>query len=150
MDIRVLENSDFETVIIIALSLPEWFTKSGVELIKKDIPFQKGFLAYKDDKVIGFLTFIVNQGIATIGWMGVLPSFHKKGIGSALIVELKKLLIKNNIHRILVSTLADSVEYEPYARTRAFYRKNGFVDYERIPHLNNPEQEEELILALDI
>lgn len=148
MKIESFEIKSSEEVVKIALALPEWFTVNGIELIKKDILFQSGLLATKDEQTIGFLTFFVNQGEATIGWMGVLPKFHKNGIGTALIGELKNLLLMNDIHTVLVSTLGDSVDYEPYAKTRAFYRKNGFNDHKIIPHLDNPEQEEELVLSL--
>lgn len=150
MLIKKMEISDSESVIQVSLALPQWFTGAGIELIRKDVAFQNGFLALVNGEVVGFLTFFVNQGVSTIGWMGVLPQFQKNGIGTALINELKHLLIKNNIRRIKVSTLGDAVDYPPYAKTRAFYRKNGFVDFEKIPHLDNPEQEEELVLALDL
>lgn len=141
---------DHTVILEIAKALPQWFTSGGIESITKDIQFQDGIVAFEDNRAIGFLTFFVNQGIANIGWMGVLPEFHRRGVGEKLLQELRVVLLKHQITSILVGTLGDSVVYEPYERTRAFYRKNGFVDFQKIPHPENPEQEEELILRSEI
>jgi GNAT superfamily N-acetyltransferase len=150
MQIREMKADDHQDAIAIALALPQWFTKSGLESIRKDIRFQTGLVAVEVGKIIGFVTFFVNQGVATIGWMGVLPEIQRSGVGLSLLQELKLLLQKSNVRRILVSTLGDSVDYEPYARTRSFYRKFGFADFQHLLHPENPEQEEELILSIDI
>ena len=148
MIIRGLERSDFDAVIEIAQSLPEWFTNSGIDSIRKDIVFQMGIIGIENRLPVGFLTFFVNQGVATIGWMGVRPNYHRGGVGKAMLEHLKDCLARARVNKILVSTLGDSVDYEPYARTRAFYRKSGFSDSKLILHPDNPEQEEELILEL--
>lgn len=142
--------SDFPQIEVIAKALPQWFTTGGLASIRKDIYFQSGIIAEDKNQIVGFVTYFVNQGIATIGWMGVLPTSHRHGIGTSLLSELRTILKQHDIKAILVSTLGDAVEYEPYARTRAFYRKNGFVDYQKIQHPDNPEQEEELILRTEI
>lgn len=137
---------DVSGIMKVAIALPQWFTEGGLASIKRDIYFQSGLVAENENQIIGFLTFFVNQGVATIGWMGVLPNYHRIGIGFQLITELRSILANHTIRIIEVSTLGDSVDYEPYSRTRAFYRKNGFVDFQKIQHPNNSEQEEELIL----
>jgi hypothetical protein len=50
------------------------------------------------------------------------------------------------VKTLQVYTLGDSVDYEPYERTRAFYRALGFVDFKREPHPDNPECPESLFL----
>lgn len=150
MLIRKISNIDLPAILKIAESLPQWFTASGLESVESDLPFQSGFVAVEHDHVIGFITFFVNQGSATIGWMGIAPSHHRNGIGRALLAELRSYLKTFKIKSILVSTLSDAVEYEPYGRTRAFYRSNGFFDLQRIEHPENPEYEEELILKCNL
>lgn len=149
MKIERMKEEDFPHVLSVAVALPQWFTKGGIESIRKDIPFQSGLVAIDGGAIVGFLTFFVNQGAATIGWMGVLPYRQRDGIGTSLMNALKARLAEIGVKKIFVSTLGDSVDYEPYARTRSFYRKSGFVDFQKIEHPNNPEQEEELILCLD-
>jgi GNAT superfamily N-acetyltransferase len=80
--------------------------------------------------------------------MGVLPDQQRKGFGKQLLNRLVDDLRSNRVSELYVRTLGDSVEYEPYAKTRAFYRANGFQDFQRIQHPENPEYEEELLLVL--
>ncbi len=146
-----LDPSFEDSVVEIATVLPQWFTKTGIENLKLDIKHQKGFvLRDNENQVLGFVTYFMNQGVAQIGWMGVHPDQHRKSIGSQLLEALEESLSSYGIKELLVSTLGDSVDYEPYARTRSFYRKNGFVDYKKINHLENPECEEELVLRKDL
>lgn len=148
MQLRSTFPTDHQEILELTKALPEWFTPTGIEALAKDLQSQKGFAAISENGLIGFLTYFVDQQNATISWMGVHPKSHRQGIGEKLINELKNFLRSQNIRSISVGTLGDSVDYEPYARTRAFYRKNGFKDFQRIAHPENPEQEEELILKL--
>jgi hypothetical protein len=50
------------------------------------------------------------------------------------------------IEELRVGTLGDSVAYEPYVGTRAFYRTLGFADFKH-ERLDNPECPEKLILS---
>lgn len=143
-----MTDGDHPKILKLASSLTDWFTPSGLEKMRSDLEIHDGLIATEKSEVIGFLIFQKTTAAVTISWMGVDRTFQREGIGSALLAELK-LEIGAAISKIFVSTLGESVDYEPYKRTRAFYRKNGFVDFERIKHPDNPEQEEELILSLD-
>lgn len=46
---------------------------------------------------------------------------------------------------MLVETLGESVDYEPYDRTRAFYRAAGFRDFKSVM-TDNPGMPESLTL----
>jgi GNAT superfamily N-acetyltransferase len=113
-----------------------------------DLPYQKGWIAWEGSRPLGFISFFVNQAKGEIGWMGVLPDQQRKGFGKQLLNRLVDDLRSNRVSELYVRTLGDSVEYEPYAKTRAFYRANGFQDFQRIQHPENPEYEEELLLVL--
>lgn len=126
--------------------MPEWFSPKGIEFMARDAWFQKGFVAFCDEQAVGFIFYFVNQGIAEISWMGVSPSQHKKGIGKFLLNAMLDRLAARNVTEILVKTLGDSVVYDPYARTREFYRRCGFKDFFRKMQPENPEMEEELTL----
>jgi GNAT superfamily N-acetyltransferase len=145
INIRDYKPEDFKGIIEIAESLPEWFTKNGLENMKKDLGFQPGFVAEKDSDRIGFLSYFVSEGVGQIGWMGVLKELHRNGIGRKLVERTSSALKSAGISRLRVYTLGDSVEYEPYARTRAFYWAVGFEDHERIKQ-DNPECPEQLIM----
>lgn len=145
---RIIEAStrDVDTILNISSELPQWFTQSGLDSIKKGCLFQNGYLIEVNQSPVGFLLFFVNQGEATISWMGVRKAYHGNGCGKALINRLEHDLKSSGIVKIYVSTLGDKVKYEPYNLTRSFYRNLGFEDFKRIEHKDNPECEEELIL----
>lgn len=141
---------DKTAVLKVAKSLPQFFTQKAVEFISADFHSQKGFVYRLNDKVVGFIMYFSNQGIAEIGWMGVKPEFQGKKIGTELLMYLKSELIKNKCSSLIVKTLDESVDYKPYEQTRAFYMKNGFIKSHVIQHPENPECEAELILKMDL
>ncbi|MFQ6089395.1 MAG: GNAT family N-acetyltransferase [Candidatus Methanofastidiosia archaeon] len=147
--IRKYVNDDFEQLIEIAKALPEWFTTNGIKHMSIDLLYQHGFVAVLDFQIVGFLSFFVSEGIGQIGWIGILPEFHREGIGRKLIDGLISELRQKGVRELRVNTLGDSVEYEPYERTRAFYRGIGFKDFQRIKQ-DDPECPELLILAKNI
>lgn len=80
MQLRAMTGQDFSKVETVAAALPEWFTSGGLASIRKDIHFQSGIVAENGGQIEGFVTYFVNQGTATIGWMGILPTYHRKGV----------------------------------------------------------------------
>jgi GNAT superfamily N-acetyltransferase len=148
VSLRSLSKEDLESVLEVARALPQWFTPKGLELMQVDLPYQKGWIAWEGSSPLGFISFFVNQAKGEIGWLGVLPDQQRKGIGKQLLNRLVEDLQSNRVSELYVRTLGDSVEYEPYAKTRAFYRANGFQDFQRFQHPDNPECEEELLLLL--
>ncbi len=147
--IRKYEPEDFEHIIGIAKALPEWFTENGFEHMQIDLRFQKGYVAVKDSQIIVFLSYFTTEGEGQIGWMGILPKFHSQGIGRMLVNQLISELKEVGVKTLRVYTLGDSVEYEPYARTRAFYRGVGFKDFRRFKQ-DNTECPEQLIMTKNI
>lgn len=103
----------------------------------------------REGTIIGFITFYVSEGIGHIGWLGVSPNYHRRGIGRLLVERLCTQLKRDGVREMQVCTLGDSVEYEPYERTRAFYRALGFRDLSRVMQ-DNPECPELLTLKRDL
>lgn len=149
-NIQTITTMDKHHILEIAKSLPQFFTKKGVEFIDTDLHSQNGFIYRMDEKSVGFIMYFSNQGVAEIGWMGVKPEFQGKGIGKQLLDHLKKVLIKNRCSSLIVKTLDESVDYKPYEQTRAFYLGNGFKKSHVIQHPENPECEAELVLKMDL
>ncbi|MGZ3794587.1 MAG: GNAT family N-acetyltransferase [Bdellovibrio sp.] len=149
-NIQIMTEMDKLLVLNIARSLPEFFTQKGIEFISSDFHSQKGFVFRTNDKLVGFVTYFSNQGIAEIGWMGVKPEFQGRQIGTQLLNHLKNELIKNNCSSVIVKTLDENVDYKPYEQTRAFYLKNCFKKSHVLHHPENPECEMELVLKMDL
>jgi GNAT superfamily N-acetyltransferase len=57
---------------------------------------------------------------------GVLPEYHGKGIGKKLMNTAEDYFKKNGCKYIIVKTLSEKANYEPYERTRKFYLSVGF------------------------
>jgi ribosomal protein S18 acetylase RimI-like enzyme len=130
--IRTLVESDYAGVGEVVADLPEWFDeKARSTSIPFDIRHQRGYVATRQGEVVGFITLYVAEGKLNIGWLGVKSKLHRQGIGRLLLAKAEKVAQEMGIDELATYTLGDSVEYEPYARTRQFYFANGFQVYQR-------------------
>jgi ribosomal protein S18 acetylase RimI-like enzyme len=132
--IKIVENMDDKTTITLKImhSLPAWFSPpEDIErkaVTHREYPF---IVAFDDNAPIGFVALkIHNQYTADIFNLGVLESYHRQGIGRSLIETAERYCVDNGYLYLTVKTLDSSAEYEPYERTRAFYRKMGFIPLE--------------------
>ena len=129
----------------VARSLPEWFNAEGLEQISVDIHNQMGGVAEVDGDIVGFVTWLSRDGLGEIGWIGIAPDSHRHGIGRRLLAFAEDHLRASGVTEVQVETLGESVDYEPYERTRAFYRAEGF-QYLRSEMTDNPGMPESLWL----
>jgi ribosomal protein S18 acetylase RimI-like enzyme len=147
--VRAKLDADVDGIAAVAESLPEWFTESARQRIPVDARFQCGFVAERDGRVVGFILYLVWEATAHITWVGVHPKHQRQGTGRRLVQETEAVLKRGGVARLEVATLSDSVDYEPYERTRAFYEAVGFGPFRRVQH-DNPECPESLHLCKDI
>jgi ribosomal protein S18 acetylase RimI-like enzyme len=141
-----MTSDDFAAAIAIARSLAEWFNDAGIEEMAGDLRWQMGAVAELDGEVVGLVTWCLHEGIGEIGWIAVSPEHHRHGIGGRLLQFAKDSLRDSGVTEVvLVETLGDSIDYEPYERTRAFYRAAGFRDFKRVM-TDNPGMPESLTL----
>ncbi len=128
--IRQIIQEDRATIVEMAKSLRQWFTELGIQQIARDLQTLKGLVALEDENTAGFVTYsiTVDETIAELTWIAAHPNLHRKGIGRSLVEALEEVLVRLGVSALEVSTVADSVEYEPYARTRSFYHALGFTD----------------------
>lgn len=145
-DLRPMTPDDFTAAIDVARSLPEWFNEPGIEQMTADLHDQMGAVAQMDGEVVGFITWCTHDdGVGEIGWIAVGPDQHRHGIGSCLLELAEDSLRDSGVTEVQVETLGDSVDYEPYERTRAFYRAAGYRDFKRVM-TDNPGMPESLTL----
>lgn len=118
-------------------ALPEWFgVEKATRQYIKDIEVFPTFLAWRSDRVIGFLTLKEhNDYAAEIHVMGILPEMHRRGVGRALIETVENYLQRRGVEYLQVKTLSSHHPDEGYARTRAFYEAVGFRPLEEFPDL---------------
>ncbi len=118
-------------------SLPDWFgiPESTQEYIKvsSKLPF---FAAMDESKPVGFISIKENnQYTAEIYVMGVLPDYHKQGIGRGLFNKVSDWSKENGYEFLQVKTLDESHPDVYYAGTRKFYLSMGFKPLECFPEL---------------
>lgn len=128
MKIRKLTEKDFKKVMNVIKKLHgKWFTNGAIKKeIPIDIKINKGFIAEENNRVLGFLTYTSYEGKVELGWFGVDPKLHRKGVGTALFKKVEKEIKKTGTSELRVDTLSEKEKYKPYERTRAFYQKMGF------------------------
>jgi GNAT superfamily N-acetyltransferase len=109
-------------------SLPRWF---GIE--KAIVDYARAaeglptFVARINGETAGFLSLeFHNPHSAEIHVMAVRESFHRRGVGRALVSAAEEHARREGAEFFLVKTLAPSARSEEYERTRRFYESVGF------------------------
>lgn len=125
--VREGTRNDLPEIINLSGDLNEWFTERGVDLLGVDVNFQSQIVAVHRNFLVGFISFYVFEGIAHIAWMGVDRCRHRMGIGRTLMSHMKKEMKKHGVSKIKLLTLGEDIDYEPYARTRAFITACDFA-----------------------
>lgn len=137
MNIEFLENGKPEITEKVLCSLPDWFgleesTKAFIHN-SKELPM---FVAFEQDRAVGFVSIKKHSEYAAeVYVMGVLPEFHRKGIGQALLKEAESWLADKGLEFLQVKTLSQDRECEFYKKTRLFYQAYGFRPLEVISSL---------------
>lgn len=109
--------------------LPEWFgNKQALDEYVIEVAELTFWAALnKDNTCVGFFAVKTHYGhTGDIFVCGVLPEYQHSGIGKTLYNMAEKYFIQIGCKYIIVKTLSDTIEYEPYARTREFYERVGF------------------------
>jgi ribosomal protein S18 acetylase RimI-like enzyme len=145
--LRKLETRDIEACAKIAKALSDWFTKEEVSKIKSDAAVNPAYVYEEGGEILAFI--IVQDKLTSeleILHLAVTPEAQNKGIGTRLLKHIEYL----GANRITVKTLDESVDYEPYVKTRNFYLKNGFVKKEVIENPDWDPGNPCLILSKDL
>jgi ribosomal protein S18 acetylase RimI-like enzyme len=72
--------------------------------------------------------------------MGVLPEYHRQGIGRTMLRHAEETLSREGVEFFQVKTLSPRHPDEGYKQTRAFYLAYGFRPLEEFPNLWSPDQ----------
>lgn len=71
--------------------------------------------------------------------MGVLPEWHRRGVGGGLIARLETDAAAAGRRFLTVKTLAPSDPDPHYAATRCFYERSGFTALQELPGFWGPD-----------
>ncbi|MEX2372420.1 MAG: GNAT family N-acetyltransferase [Dehalococcoidia bacterium] len=123
-------------------SLPEWFgMESANAQYEADIPGLDTFTATDEaGDLLGFLAVKAhNEESQEIWVMAVRREWHRHGVGTRLMHTAEAWLASLGVRYVQVKTQGPSRDYEPYARTRAFYRAMAYVPIEEFTTLWDEE-----------
>lgn len=138
LQFRAAAPADAEAMLAVARSLPEWFNQQGLLEMARDFQTHQGIVAVAKSStsaaVVGFVTWAPSPhtpeaGLVELTWLGVTPPHQGNGVGRRLVEALEDWCRQACVSVVQVSTLAESVDYAPYVRTRSFYRSLGFRDW---------------------
>jgi ribosomal protein S18 acetylase RimI-like enzyme len=122
-------------------SLPDWFgVEDATRQYTLDIQSLPTLLAWQANQVVGFLSIKThNSYSAEIFVTGVLPEFHRQGIGTRLVAAAEAYVQEKGCEYLQVKTLGPSHADPFYASTRSFYEKVGFRPLEEFKQIWNEE-----------
>lgn len=130
-----------ETCETILRALPNWFgIETAIQAYIADANSQPTFVARINKDPAGFLTLMEHTPYAAeIHEMGVLPEYHRQGVGRILVESAETYLKQKSFEYLQVKTLSDKHPDPGYTRTRAFYLALGFRPLQEFPELWGPE-----------
>jgi GNAT superfamily N-acetyltransferase len=137
MTIECIEENKADICEKVLRSLPGWFgIESAILEYIRDVQTMPMLAAIEEGEVLGFLSLNFHNSFTTeIHVMGVLPEYHRKNIGRALIKAAEDYLRGRSYKYLTVKTLSESRPSEEYDRTRNFYYRVGFVPVEEFKTL---------------
>ncbi|MEV4553498.1 GNAT family N-acetyltransferase [Nonomuraea wenchangensis] len=117
--------------------LPSWFgmpeANAGYVEAAKRLP---GLVAYAGAEAVGVLLHQRHfPETAEIHLMAVSPSWHRRGVGRALVDAVVAEVRSDGCRMLQVKTLGAGHPDPGYVRTRAFYRAVGFLPLEETDDL---------------
>ena len=143
IEIKTIENPDVKEAIAetILKDLPEWF---GIESARaeyiKHSRHSIFYAAFENGKPVGFIGLKENFAeTAEIYVMGILKTYHRKGIGRMLFERAESQLKESGFRLFEVKTLSESNPDANYKKTRAFYRAMGFLPLDEQKELWDPQ-----------
>lgn len=116
-------------------ALPDWFgiESSVVEYTRnvQPLPF---WAALDAGRPVGFVALLAhNAYTAEVFVTGILPGYHRRGIGRRLIACCEDFCRERQMTYLTVKTLDESREDSYYEKTRRFYFAMGFRPLEVFP-----------------
>jgi len=115
---------DFEQIYDIEQAcFVEPYTREQLMYEFSENPLNKILVAYDEDKIAGFVDYMITFNSATISQIAVLPDYRKKGLGSKLLEEMEKSFPKE------IDDVVETITLEVRGsniNAISFYKKNGY------------------------
>jgi GNAT superfamily N-acetyltransferase len=139
MEVKIVPIAEDRELICgkVLMSLPQWFgIRSAREGYARFAARAPMLGAKVDEQIVGYAALSEHFGInCEIHSMGVEPSWHRRGIGRALINATIQWSAERGFKYVTVKTLSEKHKDQHYAKTRRFYLEMGFLPFEELPEL---------------
>ncbi|EKD81388.1 MAG: hypothetical protein ACD_39C01832G0006 [uncultured bacterium] len=115
--------------------LPEWFgIENALAGYREEIDTLPTFLIKRQQQNCGFICLKTHfKESVELYVLGLLPEFHRHGIGRAAIESVTEYYRSQGVEYIQVKTVSSSNKWPEYEKTRSFYLSLGFRPLEIIP-----------------
>lgn len=135
---RVRDWSDIKKILLSTRLFYSYEIDVALDLLDDQIKWKEesifSFLfADRNRECVGYVCYgpiLTTDNRYDMYWIAVRKDLHGKGIGKILVEETEKRICEKKGRHIYVET-SSREDYEP---TRAFYRRNGYVEVARVPH----------------
>ena len=121
---RLVRKEDFEQVYEIEKNcFVDPYPRQQLEYEFSGNPLNKIIVAVDDDKIVGFIDFMITFNSATIIQVAVIEEYRKQGIASNLLEEMEKSFPKN------IDDIVESITLEVRKSNVPaiyLYKKNGY------------------------
>ncbi len=147
--IREKRKEDVDGIIKIAQGLPEYFNPREIERLRKEAPGLEGLAAGQGEDIVGYLLFKIDRekDICIIDSIAVRKDLMSQGVGRELGERLFEIGKSRGIETVRVATLAPTIKYAPYEKTRNFYiKKLGFQKGEVVADYWYPGSDPAIVL----
>ena len=127
---EIIDPSEKSTICANILhALPKWFGNAEANAgFIRDVQRMPFFAATENGVAVGFIALdIFDEHTAEIHVMGVLPEYHRKGVGRQLVAHCEAYCLSQDVPVMTVKTLAGTHPSKSYAKTRRFYESLGFM-----------------------
>jgi len=122
--IRSAKKEELAVCLDLAKNLSDFFSKDGIREMEKDLENTSVFI-YDGGSIKGFVALKEkSKDVAEIAWIAVANEYQREGIGKDLLCYVEE---STNYKILLVKTLDEKADYQPYDAARKFYEKNGFL-----------------------
>ena len=113
---------------------PRWVPEVHIAAMPVDFRCQRGFVAVERKRIVGYVSYLSEEGIPRIARLGVDPALHRKGIGKRLVAAVEREVSRAGADVLRVEAMGWTRPVaSQHAETMKFYLALGFKTVRKHP-----------------